>query len=236
MSLLSEPLIIGHRGAAGLAPENTLTGFATACALGVDAVELDVRYLHGRLIVIHDDTLDRTTTGKGPLHSLDLAGLRALDAGDGHPIPFLEEVFDTLPAEVGINVELKGAGTAAPLSAFLKASPWRQRDVLVSSFDFDELGRFAKLAGGTFKVAPLFRRWSERVPAIAAELGAWSVNLNVGLASSARIDHIRAQGYRVLVYTVDEARLAERLFAQGVAGVFTAFPDRLIPRVAPPRE
>ena len=79
--------IIGHRGAAGLEPENTLRSFSRAVRLGVDAVELDVHWVHDELIVIHDDTLERTTNGTGPLDSISLAELRELDAGAGERIP-----------------------------------------------------------------------------------------------------------------------------------------------------
>ena len=261
MSFHSERLIIGHRGAAGLAPENTLAGFAKAAALGVHAVELDVHCVGGRLLVIHDDHLDRTTSGSGELASLDIAELRTLDAGGGRPIPYLEEVFDALPAEVGINVELKGPATAEPVFSMLRdlariahqlpaadvdalatkvgerCGPGHpQRDVLVSSFDLDELGRFAELARGVFKVAPLFQRWHERIPELSAELSAWSVNLGVRAATRRQIRRTRARGFRVLVYTVNDPVYAERLFSWGATGIFTDFPDRMIGRVAPGRE
>ena len=232
MGFLSDRLVIGHRGAAGLAPENSLQAFAAAAELGADAVELDVHYVHGKLLVIHDDTLDRTTSGRGPLSSLSLAELRALDAGGGHPMPYLEEVFDALPKELGVNVELKGAGTAEPACDFLHgAGP---RDVLVSSFDLAELRRFAALAGGTIKVAPLFDRWRDRIPDIATELGAWCVNLSARAATRQRIHQVRARGFSVLVYTVNESSVAQRLFAWGATGIFTDYPERMVRRTATP--
>ena len=236
MSFHSERLIVGHRGAAGLAPENTLAGFAKAAALGVHAVELDVHCVDGRLLVIHDGHLDRTTSGRGELASLDIAELRALDAGGGEPIPYLEEVFDALPAEVGMNVELKGPDTAAPVFSMLRDLVRPQRDVLVSSFDLHELRRFAELARGAFKVAPLFRRWHEKIPELSAELSAWSVNLGIRAATRRQIRRTRARGFRVLVYTVNDPVNAERLFSWGATGIFTDFPDRMIDRVAPGRK
>ena len=234
MGFLSDRLVIGHRGAAGLAPENTLHAFAAGAELGVDAVELDVHYVHGRLLVIHDDSLDRTTSGTGPLSSLGLAELRALDAGGGHPVPYLEEVFDALPKKLGINVELKGAGTAQPVFNFLRAGGSGRREVLVSSFDLAELRRFAALAGGTIKVAPLCNRWHKQLPDIATELGAWSVNLSARAATRQRIHQLRERGFKVLVYTVNESSAAERLFAWGATGIFTDFPDRMVRAAATP--
>ena len=236
MSFQSQPLIIGHRGAAGLAPENTLAGFAHAAALGVHGVELDVHSVDGRLLVIHDDRLERTTSGSGDIRSLGIGQLRALDAGGGQPIPFVEEIFGALPAEVGINLEMKGPATAEPVFAMLEDFGHQQRDVLVSSFNLDELRRFAQLARGAFDVAPLFQRWNGTIPHVAAELGAWSVNLGVRAATRRHVQELRSGGLRVLVYTVNDPLAAQRLFSWGVTGIFTDFPDRMIATVAPARE
>ena len=92
MSLSDPILVIGHRGAAGLVPENTLPSFRRACDCGVGAVELDVYAVEQELIVIHDDTLERTTNGTGPVMGRPIAELRRLDAGGGWPIPLLAEV------------------------------------------------------------------------------------------------------------------------------------------------
>jgi len=100
------PLIIGHRGAAGEAPENTLASFLLAVQQGAHAVELDIDLTKdGEIIVIHDDTLDRTTTGKGFISELTLKEIKQYDAGiwyderfEGEKVPTLEEVFDKLPA------------------------------------------------------------------------------------------------------------------------------------------
>ena len=105
--------VTGHRGAADLAPENTLAGFRLASALGCHAVELDVQLTaDGRLAVIHDARLDRTTNGSGPVSSRTLAELKLLDAGKGEQIPSLEEVLDLLrDTGMTLQIELKGEGT-----------------------------------------------------------------------------------------------------------------------------
>src|SRR6476646_6451219 len=87
-------LIIGHRGAAGLEPENTLRSFTRALRIGVDAIELDVYCVDGKLVVIHDDTLERTTNGRGDVMAMSYDALRRLDAGSGERIPTLDEVLD----------------------------------------------------------------------------------------------------------------------------------------------
>ncbi|MYJ75784.1 MAG: glycerophosphodiester phosphodiesterase, partial [Gammaproteobacteria bacterium] len=140
-------LIIGHRGAAGLAPENTLAGFARAVELGVDGVELDVHLAGPEVVVIHDERVDRTTNGVGLVRDLTFAELRRLDAGDGQRVPTLKEVLDLVPEHMLVNIELKGVGTAEPVAAIvgdlaLGAKRGRLPALLVSSFDHGELGRF----------------------------------------------------------------------------------------------
>ena len=104
-------LVIAHRGAStGSAGEHP-PAFARALAVGAPA-ELDVYAAHGELWVIHDDALDRTTNGTGRLEDHNPAALRAFDAGNGAAIPTLTEVLDLIGARAGVNIELKGPGTA----------------------------------------------------------------------------------------------------------------------------
>lgn len=215
-------LMVGHRGAAGLAPENTLPGFALALAHGVDAVELDVRWVHDALLVIHDSTLDRTTDGRGPLSRTNLTRLRALDAGDGARIPLLDEVLAAVPETVGINIEIKGRACAAPLARCLAAHA--PRDLLVSSFTHTELRAFRTLCPEV-PVAPLFARWRPNIWKTAAALNAWSVNLAAALATPRRVANAHAKRLRVLCYTVNDPIRAQRLISMGVDGLFTDFPD-----------
>ena len=101
-------LCIGHRGACGHEPENTLRSIRRALELGAHGVEIDVRLVHGELLVMHDAKLDRTTNGRGYLARKSLEVLRALDAGQGERIPTLREVFETVHRRAFINIELKG--------------------------------------------------------------------------------------------------------------------------------
>jgi len=221
-------LVIGHRGAAGLAPENTLDGFRRAAALGVDAVELDVHALDGALVVIHDDTLDRTTSGQGPLQAQSLTALRCLDAGGGQRVPLLEEVFSALPVNVGVNIELKARGTAELAVSMAEAELALGRDLLISSFDLEELGHAAALGSSALKIAPLFGRWPGKGWQVARELRAWSVNLSLRAASKRLIGEAGERGLNTLIYTVNDRPTADRLIAWGATGVFTDYPDRLV--------
>lgn len=217
-------LIIGHRGAAGLEPENTLRSFARALKIGVDAIELDVYCVDGRLVVIHDDTLERTTNGRGEVMATSYDALRRLDAGAGERIPTLDEVLELAADKVTVNVELKGKGTAVPVAACAEAHP--TADILVSSFDHHELERFRAVAPGA-RVAPLFHKASSRMFQIAESLRAWSINVSVQLANAERLRSIADNGYRSLVYTVNDPVVAKRLRADGAGGIFTDFPDRM---------
>jgi len=217
--------IIGHRGAAKLAPENTLSSFQRAVDLGVDGVEFDLYAHSGELIVIHDDRLERTTNGRGLISDLAFDELRLLDAGDGQQIPLLQEVVDQLPAKIALNLELKGPGTAAPVAAWLANDPPRAA-VLVSSFNHAELRQFRALDPHT-AVAPLFHKPHADMLAIGEELAASAINLSTRLASAQRLGQIREAGFGALVYTVNSLRRAQRLLRDGATGVFTDRPDRI---------
>jgi|TARA_Y100001933_G_scaffold216326_1_gene223397 glycerophosphoryl diester phosphodiesterase len=218
------PVVIGHRGAAGLVAENTLPSFRRAFACGVGAVELDVYALAGQLVVIHDETLDRTTDGTGTVMGQTLESLRALDAGGGWPVPYLEEVVAELPAGVGLNVELKGPGTAAPVADFVARFP--DVDWLISSFDHAALADF-RARDTASRVAPLFSRWRGDPWRTAAALSAWAVNLSVRAAAPEHLRAARERGLRTFVYTVNDLDTARRLIDEGATGVFTDYPDRI---------
>ena len=222
--MFDEPfLLIGHRGAAGLEPENTLRSFQRAVELGVSAVELDVYVVDGTVVVLHDETVDRTTNGKGAVTTFSLAALLALDAGEGERIPTLDAVLAALPHEIGINVELKGPGSAAAVIDTITRSS-DDRAVLISSFHHDWL-RDVRRLNAAIPIAPLYQRQSRTMYDIAEGLDAWSMNISRQMASREIIDKAHDQGYRVLVYTVNDAHEAERLKEWGVDGLFTDRPD-----------
>jgi glycerophosphoryl diester phosphodiesterase len=233
MSFADPPLIIGHRGAAGLCPENTVASFQRAVELGVDAVELDVHLCENELCVIHDATLERTSNGEGAVANYSLTELRKLDAGQGEKIPLLREVFLLLPDHVGINVELKGAGTAEALADFMTG--YADRDVLVSSFDHALLEKFQKLSP-LVPVAPLFSKWRNNPADAAKKLQSRFVNLSRKIVTPQRCREITAEALGILVYTVNNPEEARALFEMGVSGVFTDYPDRLMQCVPTDRD
>lgn len=128
--------VTGHRGAAGLAPENTLRAFRLARELGCDAVELDVQLTRdGELAVIHDALVDRTTDGSGPVAGFTMAELKRLDAGEGERIPTFAEVIALLAdSPVHIQIELKGPDTARPTAELIEKGGLVHRVTLTSFF------------------------------------------------------------------------------------------------------
>ena len=144
--------IFAHRGASAQAPENTLAAFELALTQGAWWLELDVQCLEDELVVLHDDTLDRTTDGEGPLAALTLAQLRALDAGQGERVPLLRELLERLAGRAALNVELKGPGTGAPAARLLAQQVaqgrWAADAILLSAFSATELEAARAVAPG----------------------------------------------------------------------------------------
>ena len=218
-------VVIGHRGAAGLAPENTLKGFKLAERLGAHAVELDVQLVEHRLAVFHDATLERTTNGTGRLEGKSWREIQALDAGEGQSVPELVDVLAVLDARTGINIELKGKGTGLALAQFLKRQPC-PHPLLVSSFHQSELAAF-RAANTQANIGLLVAKRDASTSRQAAQLNVWSVHLHDRLATPDHIANLLAHGFQVLVYTVNSQARAAELRSMGARGVFTDFPDRV---------
>src|SRR5579862_1813792 len=143
-------LKIAHRGASGYAPENTLASIKKALELGVDAIEFDVQLSKdGAVVLMHDLWLMRTTKRFGFVSHKTLKELNQLDAGKGEKIPTLEEVLDLVNRKVKVNIELKGKGTALPVSkivsTYIQKKKWNYDDFFISSFHHQELREFKKL-------------------------------------------------------------------------------------------
>lgn len=144
-------LVIAHRGGPDRAPENTLAAFRGAIALGADGVELDCqRSRDGALVVMHDETVDRTTNGKGAVAGLTLAQLRALDAGQGEPVPTFEEVLALAKAgSTQLVAEIKSPalypGLELEMYRAVRSAGYVDRTIFIS-FDWDSLRRLQAAA------------------------------------------------------------------------------------------
>lgn len=221
-------LCIGHRGARGHEPENTLRSIRRALVLGANAIEIDVWCVDGELLVFHDSTLERTTNATGRLARKSFNWLRTLDAGHGECIPTLREVFETVDRRALINIELKGPRTAAPVTAlireFIALHGWRYADFLVSSFSRREL---AGVSDTQIPIGLLLARPSRLCWFNARRVRAVAVNPALRYATKGFIEEAHRRGLRVYVYTVNEPADIARLRGWGVDGVFTDFPERV---------
>lgn len=223
--------VIGHRGARGHAPENTLLGIDTGIQLGAHWVEFDVQHHGESLLLMHDLRLERTTNGSGLLSAHPVEALRALDAGQGQQIPTLQEALDLIDQRVGVNIELKTwNGCAAAVARVLReylAEGWPAERLLVSSFHLPELWEFKQLlpevpVGALICGVPL--DWA----GAAEELKAASLNLSDEFIDQRLVADAHARGLRVYAYTVNHPEDMRRLRAIGVDGVFTDYPDRAL--------
>ena len=232
MSWLSadRPLIIGHRGAAADAPENTLAAFALALEQGADGVELDVQLCaDGVPVIIHDATVDRTCNGTGRVADLSLAELRLLTIDNVHPIPTLDDLFATFGRRTLYNVELKALGRggdalAAAVARAIAAHGVAEQ-VLISSFSPFTLRAARRHLPPGVPLALLRERRATR--AAHALLRAAADHPHHPLIDEALMAWARWRGLRVNAWTVDDPAEARRLLQLGVHGIITNRPGEI---------
>lgn len=228
---MSNFLCIGHRGARGHAPENTLLSIDTGMRLGADMIEFDVQRCQDKLVVIHDPRLERTTSGTGRVDQVRFDYLRSLDAGKGQQVPTLQEVLALIEARLPLNIEIKSArGTGALVAAAVRdalADGWTAGQFLVSSFHLPELYEFKQMAPEV-PVAALVCGVPLDWAACAVELGASALNISAEFADERLIQDAHARGLKVYAYTVNHPEDITALRAAGLDGVFTDYPDRVI--------
>ncbi len=228
---MSHPVVIAHRGASGTCPENTLLAFRTALEVGANWLELDVQLIENELVVFHDDDLERTTDGSGPLAASSLDSLRRLDAGAGEKIPLLQEVLDLALGKAEVNIELKGAGTAVATAALLTRlfvdTKLEPEDLLISSLKMEELRYFQTLMPQVRR-APVYEQLPLDFEQQLKQFAPWSVHLHRLLVTEAVVRQIQQTGSKLFAWTVNRTDDAERLSALGVEGFFTDFPEKFL--------
>ncbi len=242
--------IIAHRGNRAHAPENTLPALMEAVALGVDAVEFDLHVsLDGTLIVLHDPTLDRTTSGSGAVARLTLNALRGVDAGAsfstdggqtypwrgrGVTIPTFDEVVEVLPSDMPCIIELKTASATAPLLSALKRHGM-QRRVIVAGFDtastqplrHEGLTLGASTADVTGLLLPsLLRRSIPRTHFRALCIP--TLYRGIPLPIAAMVRAVRAAGIVTHVWTINDPAKARQLWEAGVQGIISDVPQLML--------
>jgi len=233
---------IGHRGALGYAPENTLSSFKKALDLNVDMIELDVHLCKsGELVVIHDKKINRNTNKTGAVNEKKLEELKKLDVGNGEKIPTLEEALIFINKKTIVNIELKGENTGKPtakiINDYIDNKNWESDDFLVSSALRNEIQIFSRKAPNikiglvvncTFigKIGCILK-----IPfgylKFAKKIGAYSIHFSKRLIRKKYIKQSQREGFKIFVWTINNKKNIELMKKNEVDGILSDYPDRL---------
>jgi glycerophosphoryl diester phosphodiesterase len=224
-------LKIGHRGAKGYEPENTLVSFQKAIDLGVDGIELDVHISNdGEIMVIHDEKINRTTDGEGFVTDFSLNELKSFRINETHTIPTLKEVLDLVNQKCFVNVELKGNGTAKPIVAVLEEyvleKNWEYSHFIVSSFDWNALKEVRSL-NSKIPIGILTHTDLNLAMAFAKFIKAEAIHPHFHLLTKENTKQIQENGQLVFPWTVNEIEDIQKMKSFNVNGIISDFPDRL---------
>lgn len=239
------PICYGHRGARGHAPENTLLAFDLAFDLGAEGIECDAQLsADGRVVIIHDNTVNRTTNGRGLVSAMTLEELRSLDAGRllrlPQRIPTLEETLALVRRRGGLlNLELKAdsddeavavAEAVAPILNALPPDDQLRAGLLLSSFNLPAVTRMRALAPWA-RTAALYggRAWTRATMIeTALKLGVQAIHPHPRILTEDTAHAAHEEGLRVNVWTANRLTTIRQLIAWGVDGVFSDFPERVV--------
>ncbi len=238
---LQIPKIIGHRGACGYAPENTVASIQSAADMGCDWVELDVKLTSDDVpIIFHDDSLLRTTNVDAAVKDTPYSTIKELDAGSwfgdsfiGEAIPTLEQAVEcVIENGMGLNLEIKPCAgreiETAQIALDYLSRIWDDHDkIMISSFSHVSLETAAEMLNGDWAIGYLFDETPENWKDIAKHLGAKTININGNRSDLKRefVEDIIDEGYGILAYTINNPLRAKELLLWGVDGVFTDEPD-----------
>lgn len=228
---MKKTLNIGHRGAKGHEPENTLPSFQKALDFNVDGIELDVHVCKtGELIIIHDFTVDRTTNGSGAVSELSLFEIKALRIDDEIEIPTLEEVLDLVGKKCFINIELKGRHTAKPVSnlieKYILEKEYSYDDFIVSSFQREELEMIFTI-NPNIHLGILTQASVDQALEWASIFSAKAIHPHFSLLTEENVQKAQEEGFKVYTWTVNETEDIERIKTYKVNGIITDFPERI---------
>ncbi|MCF8466887.1 MAG: glycerophosphoryl diester phosphodiesterase [Sneathiella sp.] len=238
------PKIVGHRGACGHAPENTLASLKKSAELGAGFVEIDVTLTRDNIAVIqHDTDVKRCSNGSGPILLKTLAEVKSLDAGSwfspdftGERIPTLKEATGTLARlKLGLNLEIKPTKgwevpTAEQVGRELLDYWPGDLPLLLSSFNIEALVTVGEMLPGVprgYLTEAIPPDWERRL----AEAGCASLHCEKYFVTEDKVAAIRKAGYRILVYTVNDPEMAKRFLDWGVDAIITDFPDRMLDKL-----
>lgn len=219
-------MIIGHRGAAAIEPENTLLSIERALDIGVDAVEIDIHFSKDKeLVVIHDMTVDRTTNGTGPVSGYTLQEIKRLDAGKGQAIPTLQEVIDLIDRRVMLVIELKEQGTERPVADLIMRNNLFDK-VCVISF-WHRLVKTVKEMDRRIKTGVLFVG-SPVDACIATRASADTLVMKYSFVDRELVKIAHNKGLKVFIWNIDDQDLLKSYVDMGVDAIGTNDPRVLV--------
>lgn len=216
-------LIIGHRGARGVEPENTLRAVRAGMACA-DYVEVDVRLSHdGIPVIMHDPLLDRTTNGTGPVNEHTVKELKTLDTGGGEQIPTLEEVCSLVMGRCGLILEIKEPGSEDPVCRVLKKNTWEH--LYVVSFHPESIVSVQTILPGV-KTGIIYARALADLPGAAATLGADAILLKFGFLTGELVKECRKRNLVILTWTPNSPEEFRETADLKIDGIVTDDPCR----------
>jgi glycerophosphoryl diester phosphodiesterase len=225
----SSVVVVGHRGAAGHRPENTLSSFEAALELGADAIELDVHLSRdGMPIVIHDHAVDRTTNGHGPVAELTVGELKGLEVRGGGKIPTLDEVLRWARGRTRVVIELKGSENPnlVPTTLARVHEFGLVEDTLLISFDHLAL-KLARASESRIRTGALyFGRLVDSI-SVAIASGADALCPQWSTVDARLVAEARSAGLAVCVWTANEPDDVRAALALGIDGLTSDYPDRV---------
>lgn len=232
---------IAHRGASGYAPENTIAAFDKAVQMKADYIEIDVqRSKDGKLVVIHDTTVDRTTEGTGYVKDLTFDQLRSLDAGSwkgeqfvGEKIPTFDEILDRYRGKIGILIELKSPelypGIEESVAKELKERYLhlpQDEKIIIQSFNFESMKKMDALLPYV-PIGVLTSSSTDTTEQALKEFSAYAdyFNPSYGIVTKDLVNQVHSQGMKISSWTVRSQEAADFLLSMDVDGIITDYPD-----------
>ncbi len=217
-------LRIGHRGACGHAPENTLASIEQAITLHCAFTEVDIRRTSDdELVLLHDERVDRTTNGRGCVSALTLPDIRKLDAGGGQSPPTLDDVLKAASGRIGLILELKAGGLAYDVCATVRANGFNG-PVVYASFLQEEL-QHVRRVNPNAQTMILFSRLPMNPCAAAAKLHATHVGLRLDTVTEPLVTALHNDRLVVFAYTANQPAEISKMNVLGVDGIISDFPD-----------
>lgn len=223
--------IIAHRGIKAKYPENTLLSFGKALELPVYGIEFDAYAVDDEVIIIHDETLERTTNGLGSIYEKKVSELRKLDAGRGEKIPFLTELLDLAAGKTNLNIELKGIGSGlsvlSTIRPYLESGALNRENYWLSSFSYGELmavrGRDSRS-----RLSLLTEVDDLEAIHLAKKVDAFSIGISRKVVTHHFVAACHEAGLQVFVFVINTKEESDRMANMGVDAVFSDDPEILL--------